>query len=125
MSASDTELLIVYNADAGVFAMLADAVHKVVSPATYPCSLCAITYGPVAMRGAWRSFLESLPNAVRFYHRDDFAVAFPGVAVELPAILIADADGAPATLVSARELERVEGVQALIDLVWAKLDALA
>ena len=125
MSASDTELLIVYNADGGVFAMLTDAVHKVVSPATYPCSLCAITYGPVAMRGAWRSFLEGLANAVRFYHRDDFAVAFPGVDVDLPAILIADADGAPGVLVSAKDLGRVGGVEDLIVLVQGKLAALA
>ena len=66
---------------------LADALHKAISPATYPCSLCAVTYGAVSMRGAWRSFLESLPNARRFYHRDDFAADFPGFEVALPAIL--------------------------------------
>ena len=37
-------LVFVYNANAGLVAGMLDSVHKVVSPATYPCSLCAVTY---------------------------------------------------------------------------------
>ena len=52
-----TRLVIVYNADAGLAAALFDAVHKVVAPATYPCSLCAVTYGALTMRPQWRRYL--------------------------------------------------------------------
>jgi hypothetical protein len=38
------ELLFVYNADAGLVTGLLDTLHKVLSPSTYSCSLCAITY---------------------------------------------------------------------------------
>lgn len=121
MASDPPDLLIVYNADGGPFAMLADALHKVVSPATYPCSLCAVTYGPVAMRGEWRAFLDRLPNAKRFYHRDDFAADFPGVALKLPAILTHRAGERPAVLVGATELDVVPDLPSLIDLVERRL----
>ena len=36
-------LIFIYNANGGIFSAMADAAHKLVSPETYPCSLCAIT----------------------------------------------------------------------------------
>ena len=48
-------LLVVYNADSGILNALGHAVHKLVKPETYPCSLCAITYGAVSMRKEWKS----------------------------------------------------------------------
>ena len=121
MPSDPPDLLIVYNADGGPFAMLADALHKVVSPGTYPCSLCAVTYGPVAMRGQWRAFLDRLPNRKRFYHRDDFAADFPGVEMILPAILTHQAGQAPEVLVSAAELDSTPDLANLIELVGSRL----
>lgn len=114
-------LLIVYNADGGPFAMLADALHKAISPATYPCSLCAITYGPVAMRGKWRKFLDRLPNAKRFYHREDFAAEFTGFEIPLPVILIQQPGQPPEVLVSAAELDASHNLASLIALVETRL----
>jgi hypothetical protein len=68
--------------------MAADAVHKLVSPQTYPCSLCALSYGPLAMHQVWREVLAALPLSVQFYHKDDFPVAHPGLHIALPAILL-------------------------------------
>ena len=75
MTAEQPRLLMIYNADGGLFAMVSDAVHKVLSPSTYPCSLCAITYGATRMKSEWRAYIERLPLAVTFHHRDDFAGA--------------------------------------------------
>lgn len=112
-------LLIVYNAGEGVAAALLDAVHKAVSPATYPCSLCAVSYGATRMRPAWRAYLRSLPFAVRFHHRPDFRRAYPALAaLPLPAILLDSGDG-PRLLVDAATLARIIDVPALI----ASLDA--
>ena len=85
------ELVFVYNAPDGVIAALGDMIHKIVSPSTYPCSLCAVTYGAVAMRRDWKTYLARLPHRIKFYHRDGFARAFPGLDIAPPAILIADA----------------------------------
>lgn len=116
-------LLIVYNADEGLFAALGDAIHKAVSPDTYPCSLCAITYGAVRMRPEWRRYLESLPYEVRFHHRPDFQRAHPMLAdLPLPAILL-DRGTGPRVLLTATELSDVRDVGELIAAMHRALDA--
>ncbi len=123
MPPSDSRLILVYNADSGWLHAIKDALHKIVSPTTYPCSLCALTYGPVSMRRAWRRFLAGLPLEITFHHRDDFAAAFPGLAVPLPAILLAQPGNAvPAVLIGAAELDALPDLSALIGLTAARLD---
>lgn len=79
-------LVLVYNADAGLFNTLADIGHKVVSPATYPCVLCELTHGYFAMRRTWAIFAESLAMPVTYLHRDQFRSLFPDDAESLPAV---------------------------------------
>jgi hypothetical protein len=114
-------LILVYNADSGWLNAVKDAVWKVVRPATYPCSLCALTYGWVSMHGRWRRFLDGLPQAKVFHHKDDFAAAFPQMEVTLPAILLAEGDAPPRVLVSAAELDALADLPGLITLVEARL----
>ena len=114
-------LLIVYNADAGPVAALIDLLHKIVSPATYPCALCAVTYGPVAMKAAWRDYLATLPLAVAFFHRPDFHAAYPALA-DAPLPLIARDDrGEVAVLLDAAALARLTSVDALIAALARRL----
>lgn len=111
-------LIFVYNAEEGLFAAIGDALHKAVSPNTYPCSLCAVTYGAVRMRPEWRAYLKSLPYEARFFHRQDFRRAYPGLDVELPAIMLDAGDG-PRALVDAEALSQISNIKELI----ATLDA--
>lgn len=120
MTSGQPHLLMVYNADGGLFAMVSDAVHKVVSPRTYPCSLCAITYGAVSMKSEWRRYLDGLPAKVTFHHRNDFADAWPEARFALPAILI-ESDGLLSELVGARDLDSIVTVAELTALVDARL----
>lgn len=120
MTSGQPHLLMVYNADGGLFAMVSDAVHKAVSPRTYPCSLCAITYGAVSMKSEWRRYLERLPAQVTCHHRDDFAKAWPEALFALPAILI-ESDGCLSELVSARDLGSIASVAELTALLDARL----
>ncbi len=82
------ELVFVYNAPDGVIAALGDMIHKIVSPSTYPCSLCAVTYGAFTMRPAWRAYLRTLPCPARFYHRDGFRRDWPAIDAALPAVFL-------------------------------------
>lgn len=114
-------LVIVYNADEGPIAALVDMVHKLVRPATYPCALCAITYGAVAMRGEWRDWLKAQPFASEFYHRQDFARAYPALArLPLPAILRRD-DDELALLLGPEDMRADMAVAELIAALEAKL----
>lgn len=118
--ASQMKLLFVYNAEAGLVQGFLDSVHKVVSPQTYECDLCAITYGITSMKPAWRDWLKALEVPAQFYHRADFLAAWPGVDVALPVIL-GERDGKVETLVSAVEFKSVADVDQLIALLEGKL----
>lgn len=121
MNRAASRLILVYNADSGLLNAAKDAVWKVARPSTYPCSLCALTYGWVSMHGRWRRFLARLPQTKVFHHRDDFARTFPGHDVPLPAILLDSAGAGPQVLVSATELDALPDLAALIALVSARL----
>ncbi len=121
MSDGAARLLIVYNADAGPVAALLDMVHKIVAPSTYPCSLCGVTYGVVAMKPAWRAYLATLQLAVDFFHRPDFHAAYPSFAAA-PLPLIARADrGRVTVLLDAAALARLPTVDVLIAALAARL----
>ena len=80
-------LVFVYNADRGLFNMMADISHKVLSPSTYPCNLCALTHGAFSMRKEWRDFLAKIKPPLTFLHRDEFRKEFK-LEDDLPAIYI-------------------------------------
>jgi hypothetical protein len=69
---SQPSILFVYNADSGLFNLVADIGHKIFSPSTYSCDLCQLTHGVFKERGAWKSFIETLNIPVEFLHRDEF-----------------------------------------------------
>ncbi|NCN83589.1 MAG: hypothetical protein GW808_14395 [Sphingomonadales bacterium] len=119
LAASTDRLVIVYNANAGWAAALMDAAHKLLRPETYECSLCMISYGAVSMRRPWRNYLDSLAMEKQFYHRQDFARAYPVDLfpmvdrLKLPAIFI-EADGKLHGLLSSKQLHSLTDVEALI-----------
>ena len=65
-------LLFVYNADTGLFSVMTDYAHKILSPKTYPCNLCAITYGNMGMNKQWKEYINNLTIPIEFLHRDEF-----------------------------------------------------
>ncbi len=81
-------IVFVYNAGTGLFNLMADTAHKMLSPGTYACSLCAVTHTPVGMRRAWKQFLESLDVPVQFLHRDQWRQEAPGDETPLPAAFL-------------------------------------
>lgn len=65
-------LVFVYNADSGMFNTLTDIAHKIFSPQTYECNLCAISHSYLSERGEWKEFIEELGVECEFLHRDEF-----------------------------------------------------
>ena len=89
---SDMSLVFVYNADSGLLRLLADAAHRVLSPRTYPCRLCAITYSFEGMRREWKAFLHTLPLPTEFLHRDQLARKYGVAGIALPAVFTHEED---------------------------------
>jgi hypothetical protein len=109
-------LVFVYNADSGLFNTLGDIGHKLFSPATYPCRLCAITHGVLAERAQWRAFVESLGVPCEFLHRDQFRDRFPDVGTRLPAVFRL-VDGRPRVCAEAAALSDCSGLADLEALI--------
>ncbi|HVF68657.1 MAG TPA: hypothetical protein VM914_13390 [Pyrinomonadaceae bacterium] len=121
MSVESHALVFVYNADSGVFNTLADAAHKIFSPETYACNLCALTHTAFGMRGEWRRFLEGLGVPLEFLHADELRSRYGLKDVELPAVF--EKEGASLRLaVGADEINACGSLEELKRLI---LDARA
>ncbi|TGE28434.1 hypothetical protein [Hymenobacter metallicola] len=117
------QLVFVYNADAGLFGAVLDLAHKLVSPTTYPCSLCAITYG-VRMRPEWKAFIAGLPIDSEFLHRDELAALYPWLSdTPLPAVFMKDRHGELTPFIAAAELKSID-LTGLMQLVEQRLSIL-
>ena len=82
------KLIFVYNADSGFLNAMKDWAHKIISPETYPCSLCALTYDNLGMRRPWREFVDGLEYEVEFLHRDELREQYGIQDVALPTAFI-------------------------------------
>lgn len=114
-------LVFVYNAEAGVLNGIMDSAHKLFSPSTYACDLCAITHGLTRMKPEWRTWLQRSGLDVRFYHRSDFRRDWPAADVQLPAILMQEGDRL-SPIISATELAQISDVGQLVALLEARCD---
>ena len=116
-------LIVAWNAHSGWQHAVMDSLHKWVSPQTYSCKLCRLTYGAVGPRESWKSFLESLDRDVLFYHKDEFpAEAFGGThPTDFPFILEYH-QKAWQVLLSPGELDQINTLEALLEVLRQKLD---
>jgi hypothetical protein len=112
------KIIFVYNADSGVFNLLTDIAHKIFSPQTYACNLCAITHSNFGMKGKWKEFLDSLENPLEFLHADEFKGKYQSENVELPAIFIEE-DNSLKQIVNARQINQSQSIEDLKMLIEA------
>lgn len=117
---SGKPLVMVYNAEEGTMNAILDSAHKLFSPGTYQCSLCAITYGMTSMRNDWKEYLDSMPVETQFYHRTDFLEKWPDNRTALPAIFELQADDSLQLLLDAAALKQPSNVADLIMLLESK-----
>jgi hypothetical protein len=115
-------LLFVYNADSGIFNTVTDIAHKIFSPQSYECNLCAITYGNFTIRGEWKEFLETLDAELEFLHRDEFMKKHRLAAVALPAVFLRCGDELE-LWISADDLNSCRSVADLKRLITDKMTA--
>jgi hypothetical protein len=115
-----TSMLFVYNADSGMFNTLTDIAHKIFSPQTYECNLCAITYGNFTIRAEWKEFLESLEIGLEFLHRDEFFEKYGPAEQALPAVFLKKGEELE-LWITAEEINRCSSVDDLKRLITDRL----
>lgn len=113
-------LLFVYNANSGKINTLFDIGHKLFSPKTYQCSLCALTYETFSEDTIWKSFREESSIAMEFYHKDEFEVKFPNEAIRYSVVLKYES-GQLTSIINHKYLNKTSCVEELINQLKSSL----
>jgi hypothetical protein len=115
------KIVFIYNAKSGFLSELTDAVTKVLSPGSYSCDLCKITYGTLSMKSDWRDYLASLPQEKIFLHKDELVGEYDKYnKYELPTILLENESGV-VELITAKDFKTIRTLPALIYAVKKQL----
>lgn len=127
MKNSEKELILVYNADSGFFNVIKDALHKTISPSTYQCNLCALTYGTVRMKDEWKTFIDKLKITTEFLHRDEFLRKLKSHPhnigdARFPAVFL-DKEGKISLLITHNEINKCKTLKDLMNLINRKLQS--
>ena len=122
----EQELILVYNADSGVFDIIKDAFQKTFFPSTYQCNLCALTYGTFGLKSEWKEFIDKLEMPYEFYHRDEFYKQLESHPnhlknVKFPAIFL-NRDGRINLLIDHKTINNQTTLKGLMTLISSKLN---
>jgi len=123
MAQQKPTIVFVYNATSGVFHSIGDYVHKAVSPRSYGCNLCAVTYGNLGMKNEWKTYIDQLDFPVEFLHRDEFKKQYPTMNFELPAAFV-KRDGSLSLFIPNTDINKVHTLEELMILVKNKIKTL-
>lgn len=107
-------LIFVYNADAGFINTLIDIGHKALSPDTYQCNLCGLTFGVVGEHRQWKQFREESRVEMKFLHRDEFEQEY-NQKFDYPIVLQEDQE--LKIVISQADLENIATLDQLIETV--------
>ena len=114
-------MLFVYNADSGLLNGLKDLLHKNISPQTYACRLCAVTYNNFGMLPEWRTFWQGLEKPAEFLHRDELREQYGVDGVPLPAVFLHSPENGTRLWLDANTVNRCETLEDLKNLVQENL----
>ncbi|MBI2588912.1 hypothetical protein HYW35_01750 [Candidatus Saccharibacteria bacterium] len=115
-----SKLIFVYNAKGGFMHSMLDLARKTVSPKTYPCKLCMMTYSGATMNKLWKQYVVNLGMPSIFMHRDEFSRAYSDQNITFPAIIL-EQNGSITMLISSDEFKSTTGLSDLMDLLSKKL----
>lgn len=108
------KLIFVYNADSGLMNTLMDIGHKAISPQTYECNLCGLTFGVLSEHKQWKKFRETSNTKMEFLHRDEFEKKYQQK-FEYPIVL--QEDDSLSIAISKAKLNEIETLDELISEV--------
>ncbi|MEO9953244.1 GTPase [Nonlabens sp.] len=126
-----SELIFVYNANSGKLNAWLDSAHKIISPKTYECRLCDLTYGIFKENAEWARFRESVTNTypsieLKFLHIDEFEKEYASKWLpkyEYPCILLKtpETDSGFEIFMSAGEMNKITTTPDLINALESKM----
>ena len=112
MTDKPAKLIFVYNADSGLFNTVSDIAHKMLSPSTYSCSLCAITHGYFKENKDWAHYIQQQDFDAEFLHRDEFSRTYDIDADSYPCVYNV-CDSGLVQIINAEQINRCADIDAL------------
>ena len=115
----ESELIFIYNAKSGLVNEFLDFAHKIVSPSTYNCNLCAISYGNFKMKKKWSDYISSLPVRSTFTYKDKVS-EYGYNNIELPSIIFRNGSKSK-VIISSEEINKLKKIDQLINILSDRL----
>ena len=115
----ESELIFIYNAKSGIVNEFLDFAHKIVSPSTYNCNLCAISYGNFTMKKKWSDYISSLPVRSTFTYKDKVS-EYGYNNIELPSIIFRNGSRSK-VIISSEEINKLKKIDQLINILSDRL----
>jgi len=119
-------LVFVYNAQSGMANALLDSAHKMLSPKTYDCGLCAITHGVMGENRKWKDFRKSWGIPMEFLHSDEFPKKYPAYITsqnKWPKVFVT-VNGELYNFLDREEITKMQGTEDLILAIGQKYQAI-
>lgn len=120
-----SKLLFVYNADSGLRNLIIDSAHKILSPKTYDCNLCQITFGAFTENGIWKEFRKKSKLQMDFLHKDEFKKAYASKfehQFTFP-IVLAETENELEVLIKTEEMNGLNTAEELIRLIDERIES--
>ena len=110
------ELLFIYNAKSGAINNILDVGHKLISPETYSCNLCALTHNTFSENMTWKAFRDQSNLDMNFFHIEEFEKEYPDKRFSYPIILLKN-NNRLTEFVSSTEINTIETVDGLTKIL--------
>ncbi len=118
------KLIFVYNAKSGSFNTILDIAHKLLSPKSYSCNLCALTYSTFSEQDIWKKFKSEINIPMTFFHSDEFEAKYGETTFIYP-IILSEHHSNLKTFMSANDINAIETLEGLIEIIKQKLEVTA
>jgi len=119
----NSEIIFIYNSKSGFMHGVMDLAKKTVSPKTYPCKLCMVTYSGATMNKLWKQYVANLGIRAVFMHKNEFVKTYPKVGIEFPAILL-KTDKTIKMLLSVDDFKEIKDLPDLMSTLNDKLSGI-
>ena len=114
------KLIFIYNASDDILSVSFDFIHKIISPSTYQCSLCKITYGNVSMHEKWKDYINSSNFDIQFLYKNNYLEYYKDLNVEEFPVAYKYNGNSYEIFISKLEFDSCHDLDSLINLIEKK-----